>query len=136
MVRSPSTQASKKKDAAAEYLNWYYGDRSAALARMADVPSTYNIPIDFTDDEIPAKIDPRARRVLTAVNKAISTGDYGYVTWTWWPPKSDVFVYEGLDQVLTGKLTPAEYCQQLAETFNAERAQGTIPAMMKRGAAR
>ena len=52
---------------------------------MADVPATYNIPINFTDSEIPAKTDPRAARVLTELNKAVASGNYGYVTWTWWP---------------------------------------------------
>jgi len=128
--------ASKNRDAAAAFLNWYYGDRDAALQRMADVPATYNVPIDFTDADIPASIDPRAKRVLTALNKAVETGDYGYVTWTWWPPKSDTFVYQGLDQVLTGKLTPAQYCKQLADLFKGERAAGTQPELMPRGAAK
>ena len=129
-------EASKNKDAAAEFLNWYYGDRTAALKRMADVPATYNIPIDFADTDIPSSIDPRAGRVLTALNKAVATGDYGYVTWTWWPPKTDVFVYEGLEQVLTGKLTAAEYCKQLDQKFTAEQADGTIPQLLARGPAK
>jgi len=129
-------EASKNKDAAAAYLNWYYGDKAAALKRMADVPSTYNIPVDFTDAEIPQSIDPRSARVLTSLNKAVETGDYGYVTWTWWPPKTDVFVYEGLEQVLTNKITPAEYCKQLDEKFTAEKAEGTIPQLLERGPAR
>lgn len=124
--------ASKNKDAAAEFLNWYYSDRKAALQRMAEVPATYNIPIDFKDSEIPSTIDPRSGRLLTALNKAVATGDYGYVTWTWLPPKTDVYVYTGLDEVLTGKITPADYCAQLAKTFETEKAAGTIPQMMKR----
>ncbi len=127
--------ASKNQDAAATFLDWYYGDKQAALQRMADVPATYNAPIQFSDSDVPDSIDPRAGRVLTAVNKAIQTGNYGYVTWTWWPPKSDVFVYEGFDQVLAGKLTEQEYCSQLAEKFDAERAAGTIPSVMKRPSA-
>jgi raffinose/stachyose/melibiose transport system substrate-binding protein len=127
-------QASKNQDAAAEFLNWYYGDRTAALQRMSDVAATYNIPITFTDGEIPQKTDPRAARVLTSLNKAVASGNYGYVTWTWWPPKSDTFVYQGLEQVLTGKLTAAQYCQQLADLFASESSQGTLPHMMPRGA--
>jgi raffinose/stachyose/melibiose transport system substrate-binding protein len=128
--------ASGNKDAAAQFLNWYYGDRSAALQRMADVPATYNIPINFSDDEIPAGIDPRAKRVLTSLNKAVATGDYGYVTWTWWPPKADVFIYEGFEKVLTNKLTPAQYCRQLADQFTAERKEGNIPQLMPQGPAK
>ena len=126
-------EASKNKDAAAEYLNWYYGDKTAALKRMADVPSTYNIPIDFTESDVPSSIDPRSGRALTAVNNAVAAGDYGFVTWTWWPPKTDVFVYEGLEQVLTGKLTPAAYCAQLDKMFTEEKADGNLPQLPAKG---
>lgn len=127
--------ASKNQDAAAAFLDWYYGDKNAALQRMAEVPATYNLPIEFADGDIPSSIDPRAKRVLTSVNSAITSGNYGYVTWTWWPPKSDVFVYEGLDAVLTGKSSPKDYCAQLAQKFTEERKAGTIPQIMKRGSA-
>jgi raffinose/stachyose/melibiose transport system substrate-binding protein len=132
-------QASKNQDAAAAFLNWYYGDRNAALQRMADVPATYNIPVTFKDTEIPttttagAKADPRAARVLTELNKAVETGNYGYVTWTWWPPKSDTFVYQGFEKVLTNKLSAQEYCQQLADLFKQESKDGNLPQLMPRG---
>ncbi|TCC63290.1 extracellular solute-binding protein [Kribbella pittospori] len=129
-------EASKNKDAAATFMNWYYGDRGAALKRMADVPATYNIPIDFADADIPKKIDPRSARVLTSLNKAVSTGDYGYVTWTWWPPKTDVYVYEGLEQVLTKKIKAADYCNELDRLFTKEKADGTIPALPAQGPAK
>ncbi len=126
--------ASQNQDAAANFLNWYYGNRTEALKRMADVPATYNIPITFQDSEIPSNADPRAARVLTELNKAVATGNYGYVTWTWWPPKSDTFVFQGFEKVLTNKMSPAEYCQQLADLFKQESAQGNLPHMMPRSA--
>jgi raffinose/stachyose/melibiose transport system substrate-binding protein len=123
---------SDKRDAAAEYLNWYYGDRTAALQRMADVPATYNIPIRFEADEVPDAIDERSRRVLDELNTAVATGNYGYVTWTWWPPKANAFVYEGFEKVLTGDLSPAEYCAQMDELFQQERADGHVPKTISR----
>ena len=39
---------------------------------------------------------------VVALNQAVDDGAYGYVTWTWWPAKADVFVYQGLEKVLTG----------------------------------
>jgi raffinose/stachyose/melibiose transport system substrate-binding protein len=56
------------------------------------------------------------------------------VTWTWWPPKSDTFVFQGMEKVLTNKMTPAAYCKQLATLFDQERQEGTIPKLMPRGA--
>jgi raffinose/stachyose/melibiose transport system substrate-binding protein len=57
------------------------------------------------------------------------------VTWTWWGPKSDTFVYQGMEQVLTNKMSPADYCKQLASLFTTERQAGTIPQTMPRTAA-
>jgi raffinose/stachyose/melibiose transport system substrate-binding protein len=125
-------QASKNPDAAAAFLNWYFTDRDAAIKRMAEVPATYNVPIPLKASDLPSTMDPRSARVITEVNTAIDAGNYGYVTWTWWPPKSDVWVYQGFDQVLTGKITPQQYCQQLADTFDAEKSSGTIPQIIKR----
>jgi raffinose/stachyose/melibiose transport system substrate-binding protein len=123
---------SDKQDAAAEYLNWYYGDKEAALQRMADVPATYNIPIQYSADDIPSDIDPRSARVLTGLAEAVDTGNYGYVTWTWWPPKADTFVFEGLEKVLTGATSPKDYCQELADIFERERKAGNVPQIPQR----
>lgn len=123
---------SDQQDAAAEYLNWYYGDREAALQRMADVPATYNIPIQFDAEEIPSSIDPRSRRVHAELNDAVAAGNFGYVTWTWWPPKANAFVYEGLDKVLTGDMSPSDYCAQMDELFQEERAAGDVPQTVSR----
>ncbi|TDE10683.1 ABC transporter substrate-binding protein [Jiangella asiatica] len=123
---------SDSQDAAAEYLNWYYGDREAALQRMADVPATYNIPIQFDAAEVPAGIDERSRRVLDGLNTAVDAGNYGYVTWTWWPPKANAFVYEGFEKVLTGDLSPADYCEQMDQLFQEERTAGDVPQIISR----
>jgi len=41
-------------------------------------------------------------------------------------------VYQGFEKVLTGALTPAQYCQQLADLFKQESASGNLPQMMPR----
>jgi raffinose/stachyose/melibiose transport system substrate-binding protein len=123
---------SDNQDAAAEYLDWYYGDRNAALQRMADVPATYNVPIQFDAAELPSGIDPRSARVHAELNAAVEAGNYGYVTWTWWPPKTNAYVYEGLELVLTGSSSPAEYCAELDRLFQEELAAGDVPKTISR----
>lgn len=125
--------ASKHKDKAAKFLQWYYGNKQEALARMAAVPSTYNIPIKFTSSELPSTMDPRSARLLTSVQNALTTGNFGYVTWTWWSPKADTFVYQGVDKVLTGKLSPNDYCSQLNTIFQQELKAGTVPPTLAPG---
>lgn len=125
-------EASKNKDGAAEFLNWYYTNRTQALQRMADVPATYNIPIPVTAGELPGTIDPRSKRLIVALNEAVAKGNYGYVTWTWWPAQADTWVYQGLAKVLTGKTTPKDYCAQLDTLFRQGVASGAVPQIIKR----
>lgn len=125
--------ATKHRDQAAKFLQWYYGDKQQALSRMAAIPGTYNIPIPYTKSELPKTMDPRSARLLTSVEDALTTGHFGYVTWTWWSPKADTFVYQGADMVLTGKLSPKEYCSQLNTTFRKELKVGAVPPTLAPG---
>lgn len=126
--------ASKNKDGAAKFLDWYYTNRKEAIQRMAAVPATYNIPIPLSTSDLPNSMDPRSKRLLTAVTDAVHNGNYGYVTWTWWPAQADVYVYQGLEKVLTGKTTPKDYCAQLDALFRQGAASGGVPQIIKRGA--
>lgn len=117
-------------DLAAEYLNWYYGDKEAALQRMADVNATYNIPIEFEDSEIPDNADPRHARALAEINKAVAAGTFGYVSWTWWGPKANTYIFEGFEQVLVDDITPAEYCETLNGIFQEELEAGETPKII------
>ena len=119
---------SDNPDVAAEYLNWYYGgDKSAALQRMADVNATYNIPIEFDAAELPDNADPRHARALDEINKAVAAGTFGYVSWTWWGPKANTYIFEGFEQVLVDDITPAEYCETLDGIFQEELQAGETP---------
>jgi raffinose/stachyose/melibiose transport system substrate-binding protein len=123
--------ASQHKDLAAKFIDWYYTNDQQALRRMTDVPATYNIPIEVKSGEIPSKMDPRSQRLLTSLNQAVSDGKYGYVTWTWWPAKADVFVYEGLEKVLQNKLSPRDYCAQMNASFQQGAKAGALPQIPK-----
>jgi raffinose/stachyose/melibiose transport system substrate-binding protein len=123
--------ASDKKQDAAKFLNWYYTDERQALRRMAEVPATYNTPIPVSAGELPADMDPRSKRLLTSLNEAVRKGNYGYVTWTWWPAKADAFVYEGLEKVLQGKLAPRDYCAQMNALFQQGASKGEVPQIIK-----
>ena len=59
-------------------------------------------------------------------------GNYGYVTWTWWPAQADTYVYQGLDKVLTGGTSPKQYCTQLDTLFRQGVAGGDVPQIIKR----
>ncbi len=80
-------------------------------------------------------MDERNVAVYESLGNATSRGNYGYVTWTFWPPKSNLFVYEGMEEVMTGKMTPAAYCEELDRTFKEEKAAGEMPPIISRDGA-
>lgn len=121
---------SKVADAAAKYLNWLYSTPQRAGQELADINfPPPPIPLDPTD--FPAKVDPRIKRHYLALDQASAQGTFGYTTWTFWPPKSDVIAYDSLDKVLSGDLTPAQFCAQMNDTFKQELAQGVVPPIPK-----
>ncbi len=122
--------SSKVADASAKYLNWLYSTPQRAAQELADInfpppPIPLN-PVDF-----PSNVDPRVKRHYLALDQASSQGTFGYTTWTFWPPRSDVIAYDSLDKVLSGDLTPAQFCAQMNDTFKQELAQGVVPPIPK-----
>jgi raffinose/stachyose/melibiose transport system substrate-binding protein len=122
-------------DAAAKYINWLFSDPERAAQRMADVPAVFNIPIPIEREDFPSNMDPRVADILATLSQATSKGNYGYTTWTFWPPKSNVYIYEGMQKVLTGETTPTEYCAELNRIFQQELEEGEVPPIIEREAA-
>jgi raffinose/stachyose/melibiose transport system substrate-binding protein len=77
-------------------------------------------------------VDPRIARIFEEFAKASDAGDYGYTTWTFWPPKSDVYIYEEIEKVWSGETTSKEYLQGLQDQFQQELTAGEIPPIPKR----
>jgi raffinose/stachyose/melibiose transport system substrate-binding protein len=121
---------SKVATAAAEYLDWFYSTPQRVTHEMADI-NYEPIPIPLKTSDFPANIDKRLENSYLALNGAALKGNFGYTTWTFWPPKSDVVTYESMDKVLAGDITPAQFCATLEETFKNEFAQGGVPPIPK-----
>lgn len=112
---------SQNPEAAAEFLTHYFSPeiQSALFAqcRMAMGP----IRIEAGQME---GIDPRMAAIFADFAKASDEGNYGYTTWTFWPPKSDTYIYEELEKVWVGDITPEEYLAGLDKIFQEEREAG------------
>lgn len=118
---------SEKPDQAADFLTWLMSDPQRIAEAVADV-AFQPYPLNFSAEDFPAETDERIRRLYVDMAAA---KDFGYVTWTFWPPKSDVYVYEEMDKVLTGKITPKEYCAGLDEVFAEELEANKVPPIPK-----
>jgi raffinose/stachyose/melibiose transport system substrate-binding protein len=117
-------------DAAATYLDWLLSTPQRMTQEMADNYSE-PYPITLKEADFPAKLDQRFGQLYLDLAAATTTGAFGYTTWTFWPPKTDTYVYTSMDQVLAGNMTPAEFCAGHDAIFKQELAKGLVPSIPK-----
>jgi raffinose/stachyose/melibiose transport system substrate-binding protein len=121
--------ASKHPDEAAEYITYYFKPETQAimLAQCGVAPA----PVQLKADALSA-IDPRAAKIYEALSNASSINNYGYTTWTFWPPKSDVYIYDQIEKVWAGDMTSTDYLKGLDDQFQEEFKAGSMPPIPAR----
>ena len=118
-------------EGAAAFIDYLVADKKRAAEWMAAVPSAFNAPLPFTESDFPSSMDERVARQLAALSQATNEGNFGYTAWTFWPAKSDLYIQEEMQKVLTGDITAAEFCEGLDEEFTKERKEGAVPKIIK-----
>jgi len=115
--------------AVAEFLTYFFSPETQAtlLSQCNSAPAPVRLKADALTD-----LDPRAARMFEALAAASDAGNYGYTTWTFWPPKSDVYIYEEIEKVWAGDMTPADYLAGLQTLFQEELTAGDIPPIPER----
>jgi raffinose/stachyose/melibiose transport system substrate-binding protein len=121
---------SKNPAAAAEFLDYYFSPEVQAKMLSSDCGKA-PAPVAL-DPETLKSIDPRHAQIVEALNKASAANNYGYTTWTFWPPKSDVYIYEQIEKVWNGEQTPKQYLEGLQKLFSEELKAGSIPPIPTR----
>ncbi|MDI9546852.1 MAG: extracellular solute-binding protein [Chloroflexota bacterium] len=121
--------ASPNPDAAAEFLTYYFSPESQAtlLVECGVAPA----PVTLTEEQLTG-LDPRFAKAFAGLTQASDEGNYGYTTWTFWPPKSDVYIYEEIEKVWAGQITSEQYLQGLQDLFQEELEAGDIPPIPER----
>ncbi|MEJ7838008.1 MAG: extracellular solute-binding protein [Thermomicrobiales bacterium] len=124
-INANSTQA----DAAAEFLSAYFSAELQAqmVSHCGSPPAPVTIPADLLTD-----LDPRQARSIERLNAASAAGDYGYTTWTFWPPATETYLINEIERVWAGELTVTEYLQGIQDSFVAETAAGNVPPIPAR----
>jgi len=114
-------------------LDWLYNDKKRALKIASSFKyGEWVVPLHYTADDFPAGTDPRVVRYFVDFATATARGDYGYTTWTFWPAKTNVFLWEEFDAVLAAQMTPAEFQAGAQELFEQEMAERMVPPIPKR----
>ena len=122
---------SASADAAAVFLDWWFSQPQLAAKKMADLV-TDPWPIPIPESDFPPGLDPRFTEQYVARVEATDEGNFGYTGYTFLGPKSYTYVFEEMERVMTGSVTPAEYCQGLNDIFQQEYADGRVPPVIPR----
>ncbi len=122
-------KTAKDPQAAAEFLTYLFSAETQGrlLADCGSAPAPVRLQADVLKG-----IDPRKAQILEALGKASDAGTYGYTTWTFWPPKSDVYIYEEIEKVWSGEITSQQYLEGLQKIFDEELKAGDIPPIPQR----
>ena len=123
------TTQSEEVDLAASFLDAYYSDTATIAQRIVDHSSYFIAPLNFQEGDFPAELDGRVRKFFDL----LADGNLGYSPWSFWPAKSHVYLYEEVQKVFTGDLSPADYCAGMAQQFEEELADGAVPPVFGRG---
>ncbi len=119
----------KNPDAAAAFVTQYFS--ALVQAKLLIQCGVAPAPVILTADQL-SGLEARHTEILTALNDASAKNNYGYTTWTFWPPKTEQLLIEEIEKVWAGDKTPAQYLQDLQTQFDAEKAAGAIPPIPSR----
>jgi raffinose/stachyose/melibiose transport system substrate-binding protein len=122
---------SPRPDDAAAFLNTYFSPEVQAkqVVGINLAPAPVAIPADLLSGD-----DPRHAKMIERLNAASTAGNYGYTTWTFWPPKTETYLIETIEKVWAGDTSLADYLKGMQETFDADVKAGTVPPIPARKA--
>lgn len=115
--------------AAADYLDFLTTDVKTiigAVEQMSFAPP----PVHLDAADFSARADRRIVRLYSELSTATSVG---YTTWTFFPQQTETYMIDYFENVITGRLSAAEYCQGIAARFETEQAEGRVPSAPKPG---
>lgn len=108
---------------AVEYLNFLTTDVKTITASI-EAMNFQPPPIELTQADFTANADPRTVRLYTELPVATTIG---YTTWTFFPQKTETYMINEFEKVLTGSMTAAEFCAGMQTIFAGELKAGTVP---------
>lgn len=122
-------KATKNPQAVGEFLKYVFSPDTQAqlLTQCGTAPAPVRIQADALKS-----LDPRVVRMRDGINKASEANTYGYTTWTFWPPKSDAYIYEEVEKVWAKQEDVKTYLSGLQKLFTEELHAGSIPPLPPR----
>lgn len=119
-------------DEAAIFLNFISEDPKRVGEMIANVRGEFWVPIELSMDDFPPGVDSRLTRVFTTLSEVEKTGNYGYVAWTYWPPKTNTYLWQNFSSILDGSLVIEDYLKEADRLFKEEMEAGLVPLVAAR----
>ncbi|MGB2955880.1 MAG: extracellular solute-binding protein [Anaerolineales bacterium] len=114
---------------AGEFLNYLFSPevQSTRFSECGLNPGPVKLPAGSLQG-----VDPRIGKIFEDLSASSDAGNYGYTTWTFFPPKTDTYLFEEIERVWAGEITPAEYMAGLDVVFQEEFDAGEVPPIPER----
>ncbi|WP_158818795.1 ABC transporter substrate-binding protein [Methylocapsa sp. S129] len=123
---------SANPDGAGAFLDYLYSDSFYDLISK-DWPGDWNLPLTSIDEaKLSKNVSPLFAATVTSFSKAVAQGNFGYTTWTFWPPATEDYLIHGIEQVWLGQISTDDYLKKMQETFAKEMADGKVPPLAAR----
>jgi len=111
-------------DGAAEFINFWYQPEQQVL--WLNECGFQLSPVKVSADAF-SNLDPRVAEIYSSLTAASANGDIGYTPWTFFPSKTDVYLYTEIQRLYDGQITAEEYLQGMQTQFQEEFDAGEVP---------
>ncbi len=123
------SQWAQNPDAAAAVLDFYYS--TSYQAESHSVCGNAPAPLLYEGDVF-ANADPREARLYQVFGEASAAGNYGYTSWSFWPARTNVWLWEQITRVYDDQISVEDYLAGMQKEFEEEFAEGLIPPIPPR----
>jgi raffinose/stachyose/melibiose transport system substrate-binding protein len=116
---------SEHQDEAAAVLEFLMGDKARALQVASGASfGEWMVPLRYESEDFPEGTDERLVRFFVDFAEVTGEGRYGYTTWTFWPAKANVQLWEAIEEVWAGDITTEEYLAEHQALWDEAREEG------------
>lgn len=120
---------SKHPDEAAKFLVWMFSPEVQAQ-RLVECNFAL-APIEIGSDAF-SGTDPRVAAIYSRYGDAAAQGNYGYLTWGFFPPVMGTTLHEQIQRVYLGEITPEAYLEAAQRAYDVDVANDAVPPIPQR----
>ena len=118
--------------AAGAFLNAMYSG-GFYLKINKDWLGDWNLPLtNLNPQQVASNTSPLFATAVSDLRDATANGHYGYATWVFWPPATEGYLIQGIEQVWLGQVSPTAFMTKANRIFQSELKAGKVPAIPPR----